>query len=101
MRGKKIGDYALDSVIYICLTLMGLATLLPFANVLSKSISKEWAIVAGKAPLPGWRDHLMTDQHRLSAGDGGQGGLRRRRDPGPQGPATRRSVGAGRLAVRP
>lgn len=51
MRGKKIGDYALDSVIYICLTLMGLATLLPFANVLSKSISKEWAIVAGKVGI--------------------------------------------------
>ncbi|NBD25186.1 carbohydrate ABC transporter permease [Paenibacillus glycinis] len=51
MRGKKIGDYALDSVIYICLTLMGLATLLPFANVLSKSISEEWAIVAGKVGI--------------------------------------------------
>ncbi|SFJ21713.1 putative aldouronate transport system permease protein [Paenibacillus sp. UNC496MF] len=51
MRSTSIRDYALDTVIYISLTLMGLATLLPFANVLSKSISEEWAIVAGKVGI--------------------------------------------------
>jgi putative aldouronate transport system permease protein len=51
MRGKKFGDYALDSGIYLVLTLMGLMTLLPFANVLSKAISEEWAIVAGKVGI--------------------------------------------------
>lgn len=51
MRGKKFGDYALDSGIYLALTLMGLMTLLPFANVLSKAISEEWAIVAGKVGI--------------------------------------------------
>ncbi|MDQ0062188.1 sensor histidine kinase [Paenibacillus harenae] len=39
MRGKKFGDYALDGGIYLVLTLMGLITLLPFANVLSKAPS--------------------------------------------------------------
>jgi putative aldouronate transport system permease protein len=51
MRGKKIGDYLLDSIIYIALIGMGIATLLPFANVLSKSFSQEWAIVSGKVGL--------------------------------------------------
>ncbi|WP_420831259.1 carbohydrate ABC transporter permease [Paenibacillus lignilyticus] len=48
LRHKKAGDYVLDIAIYIILTFMGLITLLPFANVLSKSVSEEWAIVAGK-----------------------------------------------------
>ncbi|MBM7567822.1 carbohydrate ABC transporter permease [Paenibacillus sacheonensis] len=51
MRGKKTGDYVLDAFIYIFLTAMGLITLLPFANVFSKSISEEWAIVAGKVGI--------------------------------------------------
>ncbi|WP_256256605.1 carbohydrate ABC transporter permease [Paenibacillus sp. BC26] len=48
LRHKKAGDYVLDIGIYCILTFMGLITLLPFANVLSKSVSEEWAIVAGK-----------------------------------------------------
>ncbi|MFB9278200.1 carbohydrate ABC transporter permease [Cohnella cellulosilytica] len=51
MRSKKMGDYVLDSVIYIVLIGMGMATLLPFVNVLSKSISEEWAIVSGRVGL--------------------------------------------------
>lgn len=51
MHVKKFGDYVLDSTIYIVLICMGLATLLPFANVLSKSVSEEWAIVSGKVGL--------------------------------------------------
>jgi len=51
MRSKKTSDYVLDTGIYFFLIAMGLMTLLPFANVLSKSISEEWAIVAGKVGI--------------------------------------------------
>jgi putative aldouronate transport system permease protein len=51
MHSKKISDYVLDTGIYFFLIAMGLMTLLPFANVLSKSISEEWAIVAGKVGI--------------------------------------------------
>ncbi len=51
MRGKKIGDYVLDTMIYIFLVVLGLVTLLPFANVLSKSVSQEWAITSGKVGI--------------------------------------------------
>lgn len=48
MRSRKFGDYALDGGIYFILIAMGLITLIPFATVLSKSVSEEWAIMAGK-----------------------------------------------------
>ncbi|RIX60196.1 carbohydrate ABC transporter permease [Paenibacillus nanensis] len=48
MYRKTIKDYALDGTIYVLLILMGLMTLLPFVNVLSKSFSEEWAIVSGR-----------------------------------------------------
>ncbi|RED58481.1 carbohydrate ABC transporter permease [Cohnella lupini] len=51
MRGKKFGDLALDGGIYLILIALGLITLLPFANVLSKSVSVEWAIVSGKVGI--------------------------------------------------
>jgi putative aldouronate transport system permease protein len=51
MRGKKFGDIALDGGIYFILIAMGLITLLPFANVVSKSVSEEWAIVSGKVGI--------------------------------------------------
>ncbi|MBB6734573.1 carbohydrate ABC transporter permease [Cohnella zeiphila] len=51
MRSKTIGDRALDTFIYVVLVCMGLMTLLPFANVLSKSVSQEWAIVSGKVGI--------------------------------------------------
>jgi len=51
MYRKTIKDYALDGTIYTLLILMGLMTLLPFANVLSKSFSEEWAIVSGKVGI--------------------------------------------------
>lgn len=51
MRSKKIGDYMLDVWIYLILIVLGLITLLPFANVLSKSVSQEWAITAGKVGI--------------------------------------------------
>ncbi|MBD2844865.1 carbohydrate ABC transporter permease [Paenibacillus sp. IB182496] len=51
MRSKSAGDYVLDTSIYLMLTLMGVITLLPFANVLSKAVSEEWAIVSGKVGI--------------------------------------------------
>ncbi|WP_127580575.1 carbohydrate ABC transporter permease [Paenibacillus koleovorans] len=48
MRKKTSADWSLDIVIYGTLLLMTLVTLLPFANVLSKSVSQEWAVVSGK-----------------------------------------------------
>jgi putative aldouronate transport system permease protein len=51
MIKKTIGDRVLDTIIYLSLLLMTLSTLLPFANVLSKSISAEWAVVSGKVGI--------------------------------------------------
>lgn len=51
MYRKTSKDYALDGTIYVLLIIMGLMTLLPFVNVLSKSISEEWAIVSGKVGI--------------------------------------------------
>lgn len=48
MRKKTFGDIGLDAVVYATLLLMALTTLLPFANVLSKAVSQEWAVVSGK-----------------------------------------------------
>lgn len=51
MHSRKIGDYVLDTVIYVSLIAMGLSTLVPFVTVLSKSVSEEWAITSGKVNL--------------------------------------------------
>ncbi|MFH5184255.1 carbohydrate ABC transporter permease [Paenibacillus sp. TAB 01] len=51
MRRKTFGDIGLDLFSYAVLLLMAAATLLPFANVLSKSVSEEWAVVAGKVGI--------------------------------------------------
>ncbi|AIQ60505.1 ABC transporter permease subunit [Paenibacillus sp. LMG 31459] len=51
MRSKTIGSLCFDAGIYLFLTAMGLITLLPFANVLSKSVSEEWAITSGKVGI--------------------------------------------------
>ncbi|MFE5323959.1 carbohydrate ABC transporter permease [Paenibacillus sp. NPDC056579] len=51
MRKKTIGDIGLDLFSYTVLLLMAVATLLPFANVLSKSVSEEWAVVSGKVGI--------------------------------------------------
>jgi putative aldouronate transport system permease protein len=61
MRKKTLGDLSLDAFAYVSLFLMGLATLLPFANVFSKSVSEEWAVVSGKVGiLPvGFQLHTM------------------------------------------
>ncbi|WP_028547341.1 carbohydrate ABC transporter permease [Paenibacillus sp. UNC451MF] len=51
MSKKTIGDISLDLFSYTVLLLMAVATLLPFANVLSKSVSEEWAVVSGKVGI--------------------------------------------------
>ncbi|TVY10978.1 carbohydrate ABC transporter permease [Paenibacillus cremeus] len=51
MRKRTLGDITLDTIIYVSLFLMAVSTLLPFLNVLSKAVSEEWAVVAGKVGL--------------------------------------------------
>ncbi|MFB9273785.1 carbohydrate ABC transporter permease [Cohnella cellulosilytica] len=48
IRKQSAGDWLLDVVAYASMTLMGIVTLLPFMNVLSKAFSAEWAVVTGK-----------------------------------------------------
>ncbi|MBD2846299.1 carbohydrate ABC transporter permease [Paenibacillus sp. IB182496] len=51
MRHIRAGDRVLDIVVYAWLALCALACLLPFLNVLSKSLSANWAIVSGQVGL--------------------------------------------------
>ncbi|MDF2937546.1 MAG: sugar transporter permease [Paenibacillaceae bacterium] len=51
MKKRTAGDWLLDIFVYLFLVLMGLAMLLPLANVFSKSVSEEWAIVSGKVGI--------------------------------------------------
>lgn len=62
MRRKSFGDISLDVFSYGMLLLFALATLLPFANVLSKSVSEEWAVVSGKVGIfpVGFQLHTMA-----------------------------------------
>lgn len=47
-RKKGLGDTGIDIFVYLFLVLIAASTLLPFANVFSKSVSEEWAVVSGK-----------------------------------------------------
>jgi len=52
MKTKKTTeDIIVDGFVYVFLTIMVLLTLMPFANVLSKSFSQEWAVVSGKVTV--------------------------------------------------
>lgn len=51
MKKRTIHDISLDVIIYGTLLLITLATLLPFVNVLSKSVSEEWAVISGKVGI--------------------------------------------------
>lgn len=51
MKKRTISDLTLDAVVYGTLLLLAIATLLPFVNVLSKSVSEEWAVVSGKVGI--------------------------------------------------
>jgi putative aldouronate transport system permease protein len=61
MRRRTMGDIGLDVFSYAVLFLMAVSTLLPFANVLSKSVSEEWAVVSGKVGIfpVGFQLHTM------------------------------------------
>ncbi|TXK78377.1 carbohydrate ABC transporter permease [Paenibacillus sp. N3.4] len=51
MRKRTVGDWFLDAFVYVFLLLSGLITLLPLANVFSKSVSAEWAVISGKVKI--------------------------------------------------
>ncbi|WNR45474.1 carbohydrate ABC transporter permease [Paenibacillus roseipurpureus] len=51
MHKKTLGDWTFDIGIYLVLLLCGLATLLPLANILSKAISEESAVISGKVGI--------------------------------------------------
>lgn len=48
---KGLEDIVIDGFVYIFLIIMAVITLLPFANVFSKSFSQEWAVVSGKVTI--------------------------------------------------
>lgn len=51
MNKRTAGDWFLDGFVYLFLLFMGAAMLLPLANVFSKAVSEEWAIVSGKVGI--------------------------------------------------
>ena len=46
-----LSDLAFHACNFMFLALLGIITLLPFMNVLSKAVSEEWAVVSGKVGL--------------------------------------------------
>ncbi|MCU6791039.1 MULTISPECIES: carbohydrate ABC transporter permease [Paenibacillus] len=67
MHKKTIGDWSLDISVYLVLLLSGLATLLPLANVLSKAISDESAVVSGRVGIFPVGFQLDTMKHVVSS----------------------------------
>ncbi|UKS27142.1 carbohydrate ABC transporter permease [Paenibacillus sp. HWE-109] len=51
MNKKTLGDWSIDLCVYAALLLSGLLTLLPMANVLSKALSEETAVISGKVGI--------------------------------------------------
>lgn len=51
MHKKTLSEWSLDICIYLVLLLSGLTTLLPLANILSKAISDESAVISGKVGI--------------------------------------------------
>lgn len=51
MNKRTVGDWLLDIFVHLFLILMSLAMLLPLANVFSKAVSEEWAIISGKVGI--------------------------------------------------
>ncbi len=68
MHRKTIGDRVLDLFIYSFLIMIGLATLLPLANVLSKALSEETAVVSGKVGVFPVGFQLETMRYVISSG---------------------------------
>lgn len=48
---RTFQDWAVDILSYTFLFLFALTTLLPFLNIISKSVSAEWAVVSGKVSI--------------------------------------------------
>ena len=48
---RNINNLIIDAFCYISLSLLAIATLLPFMNVLAKSLSANWAIISGKVKI--------------------------------------------------
>lgn len=51
LKNKSFEDIAVSTFVYVFLIIIALSTLLPFANVLSKSVSAEWAVISGKVGI--------------------------------------------------
>ena len=51
MTKRTQGDRLLDLFVYLFLIILGVMMLLPLVNVLSKSVSEEWAITSGKVGI--------------------------------------------------
>ncbi|AIQ40782.1 carbohydrate ABC transporter permease [Paenibacillus sp. FSL R7-0297] len=51
MTKRTKGDRLLDIFVYLFLITLGVMMLLPLVNVLSKSVSEEWAITSGKVGI--------------------------------------------------
>ncbi|WP_342423423.1 carbohydrate ABC transporter permease [Paenibacillus sp. FSL E2-0178] len=51
MTKRTKGDRLLDIFVYLFLIALGVMMLLPLVNVLSKSVSEEWAITSGKVGI--------------------------------------------------
>ncbi|AIQ17494.1 MULTISPECIES: carbohydrate ABC transporter permease [Paenibacillus] len=51
MTKRTKGDLVLDISVYVFLIALGIIMLLPLLNVLSKSVSEEWAITSGKVGI--------------------------------------------------
>ncbi|MBB3125476.1 putative aldouronate transport system permease protein [Paenibacillus rhizosphaerae] len=51
MKKRSFSDWSLDIFVYLILSVAGLITLLPLANVFSKSVSAEWAVISGKVNI--------------------------------------------------
>lgn len=67
MRRRSLGDWSLDISVYVFLLIMGLITLLPLANVFSKSVSEEWAVVSGKVGVIPVGFQLDTMKHVVTS----------------------------------
>jgi putative aldouronate transport system permease protein len=51
MKRFRSSDFYLDCIVYFILLLMVIVCLTPFVNVLSKSLSSDWAIIAGQVGI--------------------------------------------------
>jgi putative aldouronate transport system permease protein len=67
MRKRTLGDWTLNTFTYLFLIAIGLLTLLPVANVFSKAVSAEWAVVSGKVGILPVGFQLDTMRHVVTS----------------------------------